>query len=217
MKSPTETSLKFVGIDIGIKTLSFIKLELPAGSTLPSKTLKLSERMIHILKQTRIVIWDVVDFLPGKSATKTRHDVILDALINYMRISQPDLLVSNSSIVLEAQRTSLMKKIQSSLYTLARFISPEECSISCQAASKKLNFSNYDIQILTKMNSMSLDISSYCKRKKASVKLCEYCLVWLSDNNEMFKKKFLAARKQDDLSDAFLHALVHASETYVVR
>ena len=202
-----------VGVDIGIKNLSVVRLHLPAGAALPSRADSLLERAKILLASARLAEWDVIDLVKGKSGRNVPHTSLLNALVDCFATERPGVFSGASAVVLEAQRTSIMKMVQAGLFVVARTQAQADAKIVCQSALKKLNFGPEEMEGLC---GRAIKVSTYAQRKQSAITLCRALLSFLPpdpDNTEAVQR-FESSKKKDDYGDSLLHCVAYASEHF---
>ena len=200
-----------VGVDIGIKNLSVARLRWPAGSSLPSRTDPQLTRAKVLLASARVAEWCVIDLIPGKSCRNLSHTSILDALVRCFRSEHPGIFTGASAVVIEVQRTSIMKMVQAALFVTARMQAPTDAEIVCQSGLKKLDFGAQD---MAELCGKRITTSTYAQRKQAAVTLCNSLLRYLPSfaENADAVQSFEGSKKKDDYGDSLLHCLAYASD-----
>jgi hypothetical protein len=180
---------RIIGVDVGIRNLSFCLLEVPAGIATPSVCAL--ERAEGLLALRGKLGWEHVSLCPrAANANHCSHSALLEGLAAYVR-SRSDLFEWATHVVIEAQPAARMKMIAAGLFASVRLVNPET-KICFQSARRKLAWGGR----LGEYGS----ISTYRCRKQTAVALLEDLVGHSRTLKELGSKK-------DDAADSFLHAL----------
>ena len=135
----------------------------------------------------------------------------LDALVRCFRSEHPGIFTGASAVVIEVQRTSIMKMVQAALFVTARMQAPTDAEIVCQSGLKKLDFGAQD---MAELCGKRITTSTYAQRKQAAVTLCNSLLRYLPSfaENADAVQSFEGSKKKDDYGDSLLHCLAYASD-----
>lgn len=201
---------RIIGIDIGIRNLSFCLLEQAnhvAARDAVNGGLRRLSTAIEILDNADVLDWEMFELCPGaRNANHCSHSTILNGLIGVFQNNSSHFTWA-TDVVIEAQPAARMKMLAAAIYALVKNQYPAT-RVIFQPARTKLSY--WGARELERYAPGEMQQSSYSQRKRAAVRLMTKLL---SDSQKHSAKveALSQLRKKDDLADSFLHALSFAT------